>query len=127
MPDLALNTISTNHAPEGAAVYCIAARPMLFHNLIWQNEHYYWPVLYFGSSKGAVTLEICWDLDVYFNYFVANAAPVACRPPGAHCRAAPGPWMRHDWTSGKCPRFRGDEPWSSEYRARCTSTSTGSG
>ncbi|HXV74834.1 MAG TPA: right-handed parallel beta-helix repeat-containing protein, partial [Candidatus Polarisedimenticolaceae bacterium] len=72
--DLAHNTIGRNHAPEGAAVYCTAARPLLFNNLISQNENYYWPPLYFGSTTGAVSLHLCWDLDVVFNYFVGNIA-----------------------------------------------------
>lgn len=72
--DLWGNTIQSNHAPEGAGVYCIAGRPMLFNNLVLQNEHYYLPPAYFGSSAGAVVMEICWDVEIDFNYFVANIA-----------------------------------------------------
>ena len=72
--DLWYNTISTNRAPEGAAVYATVSRPMLFNNYIAQNEHYYLPTAYFGSVNGAVDLDQCWDLDVDFNYFVSNVA-----------------------------------------------------
>ncbi len=72
--DLFYNTISTNRAPSGAAVYATASRPMLFNNVVSSNEHYYLPPAYDGSSRGAVTLEQCWDLDLDFNYFVSNVA-----------------------------------------------------
>jgi hypothetical protein len=72
VPDLWFNTISGNRAPEGAAVFATVSRPMLFNNLISQNENYYYPPVYSGSVYGAVVLDQCWDQDVDFNYFVAN-------------------------------------------------------
>ncbi len=72
--DLWWNVIQRNRAPEGSAVYATTARPMLFNNWIELNENYYLPPAYFGSTTGAVTLELCWDLDVSFNYFVSNVA-----------------------------------------------------
>jgi hypothetical protein len=72
--DLWHNVIATNHAPEGSGVYAIASQPMLFNNWISENENWYWPPLYFGSATGAVSIHQCWDLDILFNYFVANVA-----------------------------------------------------
>lgn len=73
-PDLWYNRIETNHAPEGSGVYCLTARPMLFNNVIQTNENYYLPPAYFGSAAGAVVMELCWDLDIDFNYFYSNIA-----------------------------------------------------
>jgi hypothetical protein len=72
--DLWHNTIQTNRAPEGAAVYATASRPLLFNNYVSTNENWYLPPAYFGSRTGAVTLVLCWDLDIRFNYFVSNTA-----------------------------------------------------
>jgi hypothetical protein len=74
VPDLWSNVITTNRAPHGAAVYAIASRPLLFNNLVSQNENWFLPPIYGGSETGAVSIEQCWDLDVLFNYFVSNVA-----------------------------------------------------
>ena len=76
VPDLVGNTIATNRAPEGSAVYAIFARPALFRNVVRQNEHYYIPPSYFGSSVGAVALMQCWDVDITANTFLSNVADV---------------------------------------------------
>ncbi len=75
-PDVRFNSIARNRAPAGAALFAVAARPMLFNNWISQNEHYVLPPAYAGSRTGAVSLVTCWDVDVALNYFVGNVAAV---------------------------------------------------
>ncbi len=72
--DFWYNTIESNVAPSGSGVYCVMARPMLFNNLIQSNENYYLPPIYFGSNEGAVSMHLCFDLDLHFNYFLSNVA-----------------------------------------------------
>ena len=74
--DLWNNTIESNHAPRGSGVFCLAARPMLFNNLLYLNENYYLPPVYSGSSVGAAVMDLCWDLEIDFNYFISSVADV---------------------------------------------------
>ncbi len=69
MAEIVGNRLARNHAPNGPAVYCIYARPMLTGNLIEANDHYYLPPLYFGHSYGTVELRSCWDLALLQNVF----------------------------------------------------------
>jgi len=76
VPDIVGNTITQNRAPSGPAVYCIHARPRLDGNLVQENDHYYWPPLYYSNSYGTVTLNSCFDLELAHNVFRSNSAMV---------------------------------------------------
>lgn len=61
MPVIEGNSILRNHAPYGAAIYAWRSRPGIFGNDIAENYHYVLLPLYFGSSTGAVDIELCDD------------------------------------------------------------------
>ncbi|MCU0229998.1 MAG: right-handed parallel beta-helix repeat-containing protein, partial [Acidobacteria bacterium] len=77
MVELVGNRLARNHAPNGPAVYCLYARPMLSGNLIEANDHYYLPPVYFGHSFGTVELRSCWDLRLVQNVFRGASSMMA--------------------------------------------------
>ncbi|MBZ5639355.1 MAG: right-handed parallel beta-helix repeat-containing protein [Acidobacteriia bacterium] len=61
MPLIDGNDIHSNHAPYGSAIYAYNSDPRILRNTIANNSQYVLMPLYFGSTTGAVDIELCKD------------------------------------------------------------------
>jgi hypothetical protein len=72
--ELSVDMVLYNRGRQGAGIFCTAACPMLYNNLIEANENYDLPSVYLGSPMGAAVTQTGWDLDLRFNVFLSNVA-----------------------------------------------------
>lgn len=61
MPLVTGNEFHANHAPRGSAIHATNSYPAIVGNTLSDNSGYDLPPLYFGSSTGAVDIELCSD------------------------------------------------------------------
>lgn len=76
MPYIVENTLSENLSLRGPAVYCFGSEPRISQNVVFNNEGRVLVPLYWGSTHGAVTLQLCRTFLVEDNLIAKNIASI---------------------------------------------------